>query len=191
VPPPAKAGWGQTDSIRVQELERTVKELKQRLADTEKLLTQPTPAEPALPGPAAQSKKATPLLFIGKENPMAPQPAAFDIPDGMRPPLGSLLARAREIWNFVPVTCPAAFRAALPGGGRTGLDLKKAYQRYWLMLYLIGACGLAANLEIDDLISLTNGLSSRPGSFKDIKNAWRPARSFRLKSSISDRPIPA
>jgi hypothetical protein len=48
-PPPAKAGWGQADSIRVLELERTIEELRKRLADTEKLLTQPAPAELAKP----------------------------------------------------------------------------------------------------------------------------------------------
>jgi len=39
------------------------------------------------------------------------------------------------------------------------------YKRYWLTLYLIGACGINAKLEIEDIISLANGLSSRPGSF--------------------------
>ncbi len=171
VPPPAKAGWGQTDSIRVQELERTIKELKQRLADTEKLLTEPAPVQPA-----AQGSKVSVASSMGKERSAAPQPAAFDVPGEMRPPLGSLLARAREVWSNLSGTCPTAFRTALPGGGRTGQDQQKAYKRYWLMLYLIGGCGLNANLEIDDLISLTNGLSSRPGSFKDIKKDLEAGR---------------
>jgi hypothetical protein len=84
------------------------------------------------------------------------------------PPLAGLLAMARQLWSGLPTTCPAAFQKVLPGGGRTSEDLKKAYQRYWLTLYLIGGCRLNAKLEIEDLLAMVSGMSSRAGSLGRI-----------------------
>ncbi len=193
--PLASNGWGQADGQRLNELERTITELRKRLADTEALLTgpdsdgvsarKPLVTQPDGPYPAAGNN--------GKPS-AAPAPAQFEVPSRMLPPSGNLLAKSREIWNLLPVTCPAAFNSVLSGKGRTGEDLKKAYRRYWLTLYLIGAFRLNATLEIEDLIAMTGGLSSRAGSlgrivddlvdggilFADILRIGAPRTSLRL-----------
>ena len=73
-----------------------------------------------------------------------------------------------EIWSTLPTTCPATFQKSLAGGGRSGEDLKKAYQRCWLTLYLVGACHLNAKLEIEDLLAMVGGMASRAGSLGRI-----------------------
>jgi hypothetical protein len=180
--PSTKDGWGQADAQRVAELERTIAELKTRLADTERLLTKiPSPVvaitAPVLP--VSQPGRHSPLprqeVELTRAQPgtsstakPAPSPAPFEVPQGMTPPLGSLLARSREVWNLLPATCPAAFQSILSGKGRTGEDLKKAFQRYWLTIYLIGACQLNATLELEDLLAMTCGLTCRAGSLGRI-----------------------
>jgi len=174
--PTTGGGWGQGEGQRVNELERTIAELKKRLADTEALLT--TPAADAKSVLQASRPTAERLMVPCQDElarPKAstssrpsPAPAPFGIPLEMVSPLGNLLAKSREIWNLLPVTSPAAFSSSLSGKGRTGEDLKKAYRRYWLSLYLIGTFRLNATLEIEDLMAMTGGLSSRAGSLGRI-----------------------
>ena len=177
-PPAAQNGWGQADSQRVSELERIIAELRTRLGETEQLLAQAmshaTALAPVLPANQPTKRPLTPrsgtetIKASSVSAKPAPTPAPFDVPAEMTPPLGSLLAQAREVWNRIPVNCPTAFQTVLSGKGRTGEDLKKAFQRYWLILYLIGACRLNATLEMEDLLAMTSGLSSRAGSLGRI-----------------------
>ena len=125
--------------------------------------------------PPSRASRATPRQTEthpasppAKARPGSPQPAVFAVPDEMTPPLGSLLASAREAWSTIPSTCPAAFNTAISGKGRSGEDLKRAYQRYFLALYLVGGCHLNAKLEIEDLLAMTSGLASRAGSLSRI-----------------------
>jgi hypothetical protein len=172
-PLPSKDSWGGAGNPRVAELERSIVELKARLADTEALLVRPgtsgtdaqivqTPIRPVV----QPSKRWT--RQDAKQSLPAPLPVTLDLPAGMTPPVAGLLSQVRELWSALPTTCPAAFQKALPGGGRTGEDLKKAYQRYWLTLYLIGGCRLNAKFEIEDLLAMVSGMTSRAGSLGRI-----------------------
>ena len=169
-PLPGISGWGVAGDPRLAELERTIAELRARLAETEALLARPVLSvseTPAAPAPA-QPRTQRWTREDARQSLPAPLPAASDFPAGVTPPLSGLLSRSRELWSALPTTCPAAFQKNLPGGGRVGEALKKAYQRYWLMLYLIGACRLNAKLEIEDLLALTAGMTSRAGSLGRI-----------------------
>ncbi len=172
VPAPAKAGWaGANQQSRVVELERMNAELKKRLAEMETRPTRSVAAE------TASDERVTTNLTLPKvAREVVPEkaprlaivPKLYDLPAEVTPPLAGLLARARDVWNTLPNTCPVAFQKLLSGGGRKGEDLKKAYQRCWLMLYLIGACRINAKFEIEDILAFVCGLSTKPGSLGRI-----------------------
>ncbi|MGB8213540.1 MAG: hypothetical protein WCE68_08280 [Anaerolineales bacterium] len=172
--PSVQVGWGRSDA-RSQDLERTIQELRARLAGMEAAASAPvvaeTPAAPVKRLPREEAERvAKRNSSAGREEkpaagPGKVTPVACNLPADLTPPLAGLFYLAQEAWKKLPDTCPAAFQKVLTGGGRTGADLKKVYKRYWLTIYLIGACGITAKLEIEDIISLANGLSSRPGSF--------------------------
>jgi hypothetical protein len=172
-PLPSKDSWGGAGNPRVAELERSIVELKARLGETEALLVRlGTPGTDALIvqapiRPVVQPSKRWTRQDVKQSLP-TPLPVTLDLPAGMTPPVAGLLSQVRELWSALPATCPAAFQKALPGGGRTGEDLKKAYQRYWMTLYLIGGCRLNAKFEIEDLLALVSGMTSRAGSLGRI-----------------------
>ena len=184
-PLPGINTWGSASNPRVAELERSLAELKARLAQTEDLVHPAALANdaPIIQAPvrdlrtAQQPKRWTrqDAANAAKQSLPAPLPVSFDLPEDATPPLGGLLARVREIWSTLPTTCPASFQKHLSGGGRSGEDLKKAYQRYWLTVYLIGAYHLNAKLEIEDLLAMISGMASRAGSlgriFEDLLQA--------------------
>jgi hypothetical protein len=85
---------------------------------------------------------------------------------------------------------PVAWQQRLSGKGRTGRDLSLAYERYWSTLWLIGRWGIVSKLEIETLIGLSNGLSTRAGSLvrasKDMVEAnLLFEKSMRLSKSPS------
>ena len=181
-PLPGKDSWGGAGDPRRADLERTIAELRARLAATEALVTPVAAFEGSGTFPSGQSGTLSAQRQSNRytrddaartnkavSTPMpAPLPVALDLPAGVTPPLAGLLSQARGLWSALPVTCPAAFQKNLPGGGRVGEALKKAYQRYWLTLYLIGGCHLNAKFEIEDLLALVGGMSSRAGSLGRI-----------------------
>ena len=171
-PLPGINTWGSASNPRVAELERTIAELRTRLAETEAMLVPVTPTtdRPIIQAPVRDprpTKRWTRQDATIQSLP-APLPVSLDLPEEVTPPLTGLLARSREIWNSLPTNCPAAFQKSLAGGGRSGEDLKKAYRRCWLTLYLIGGCRINAKLEIEDLMALVGGMSSRAGSLGRI-----------------------
>jgi hypothetical protein len=170
-PLPGVSSWGSAASPRVAELERIIAELKAHLAETEALvhLAAPVTGGPVIQAPIRDPRPVQPpkrwtRQDAAKQNLPAPLPVTFDLPEDITPPLDGLLSRAREIWSALPTTCPAAFQKSLPGGGRSSEDLKKAYQRRWLTLYLVGGCHINAKLEIEDLLAMVGGMASRAGS---------------------------
>jgi hypothetical protein len=184
-PLPGVSSWGGAARPRVAELERALAEMKARLAETEALVLPSPPASdtPIIQAPVRDPRPTQPpkrwtrqdAAIATKQSLPAPLPVSIDLPEDATPPLGGLLARVREIWSVLPTTCPASFQKHLAGGGRSGEDLKKAYQRYWLTVYLIGACHLNAKLEIEDLLAMVSGMASRAGSlgriFEDLLQA--------------------
>ena len=180
VPPQTRNGWSVgSDNNRVAELERRCAELQNRMQQTELILKPAVVAEPpAAVNSATVVAKVYTQEDAARENEKKGQPATKSMPtpepvaivlaEGAVPPIGNLLVQVRQVWSGLPNTCPASFQKMLPGGGRTGETLKKAYQRYWLTLYLIGACQLNAKFEIEDLLALAMGMSSRAGSLGRI-----------------------
>jgi|WetSurMetagenome_2_1015567.scaffolds.fasta_scaffold44105_1 hypothetical protein len=175
VPSPSNLkNWGEASRQQENELQSTIAEVGQRLVKAEKRPgntslhtdTHPFNDKNIQKRPEVRSKEPARKIVTTPRS--LPVPAAFEVPAEMTPPLGSLLEKAREIWNLVPAVCPASFRNILSGLGRTGVDLQKAYKRYWLVLYLIGTFRLNPVLEIEDLLAMSGGLSSRAGSIGRI-----------------------
>jgi len=91
---------------------------------------------------------------------------AKNTPEGFSGSMATILADLQTMQKsdaFVKKP-PAAWQQRLSGKGRTGRDLSLAYERYWSTLWLIGHWGIVSKLEIETIIGLSNGLSTRAGS---------------------------
>ncbi|OQY36003.1 MAG: hypothetical protein B6I38_00650 [Anaerolineaceae bacterium 4572_5.1] len=91
---------------------------------------------------------------------------AKNTPEGFSGSMATVLADLQKMQKsdvFVKKP-PAAWQQRLSGKGRTGRDLSLAYERYWSTLWLIGRWSIVSKLEIETLIGLSNGLSTRAGS---------------------------
>ena len=56
----------------------------------------------------------------------------------------------------------------LSGGERTGGDLARVFQRYWLILHLIGHWRLTAAMELEEILAETVGVSAGSGSMRRV-----------------------
>ena len=63
---------------------------------------------------------------------------------------------------------PAAFTNLLSGGERSGGDLTRVFERYWLILYLIGHWRLTAAMELEEVLAETVGVSAGSGSVERV-----------------------
>ena len=93
-----------------------------------------------------------------------------EAPEGMIGSMASMLADLQATLKDekFPKRPPAAWKQRLSGNGRRGRDLDLAYQRYWSTLWLIGHWGVVAKMEVETLISLSNGLLSRSGALNRV-----------------------
>ena len=104
----------------------------------------------------------------------APKPAdnnlpVIDIarlPEEATPPNHVLIDDVMQMKSSLPKTPPASFADVLTGGGRVGGDLSRAYERYFITLYLIGRWRLTSSMEIDDILGDAVNLSGGTGSLK-------------------------
>jgi hypothetical protein len=117
---------------------------------------------------------------------------AKNTPEGFSGSMATILADLQKMQksNDFAKKPPAAWQQRLSGKGRTGRDLSLAYERYWSTLWLIGRWGIVSKLEIETLIGLSNGLSTRAGSLvrasKDMVEAnLLLEKSMRLSKSPS------
>lgn len=92
----------------------------------------------------------------------------IELPKGATPCLLDLIEDVKNILPTLPAKPPVAFAKILDGGGRTGGDLKRAFQRYWIALYLVGRWGLSASMEIEEVLAAIAGVSSGSGSLRRI-----------------------
>jgi len=102
-----------------------------------------------------------------KENP----PAAVvieNIPPNATPALTVIVADAKRMRAAFPQKIPAAFSDVLNGGERLGGDLMRVFQRYWLVLYMIGRWRLTAAMELEEALAGTLELSSGSGSMERV-----------------------
>ena len=99
------------------------------------------------------------------------QPAAdaiADIPSSVTPSLSMMVEDAKKMRDKFPEKTPAAFTNMLSGGERSGGDLARVFQRYWLILHLIGHWRLTAAMELEEILAETVGVSSGSGSVERV-----------------------
>jgi hypothetical protein len=145
----------QRDLQERRELLQQIESLKAKLSLTEKALEQ----ERAKPQAAAAAPD-------GEDSATPKQ--SFVLSADTTPPASRLVTEVKSILPTLPQELPASYSGKLTGGGRSGKDLAKAFQRYWITLYLIGRWGLASAVEVDDVMSEVVDVGS--GSLKRIQN---------------------
>ena len=94
--------------------------------------------------------------------------AIESIPPNATPALTVMVADAKRMLANFPQKIPAAFSAILSGGERTGGDLARVFQRYWLILYLMGRWRLAASMELEETLAGVVGVSAGSGSMRRV-----------------------
>ena len=94
--------------------------------------------------------------------------AIENIPPNATPALTVIVADAKRMRAAFPQKIPAAFSDVLSGGERLGGDLMRVFQRYWLILYMIGHWRLTAAMELEEALAGTLELSSGSGSMERV-----------------------
>ena len=94
--------------------------------------------------------------------------AIESIPPNATPALTVMVADAKRMLATFPQKIPAAFSAVLSGGERTGGDLARVFQRYWLILYLMGRWRLAASMELEATLAGVVGVSAGSSSMRRV-----------------------
>jgi len=91
-----------------------------------------------------------------------------DIPIGATPALSVIVEDTRKMFDSFPKKLPAIFLNMLSGGGRSGGDLARVYQRYWLILYLIGHWRLSTSMELEEVLAGMVNVSAGSGSVERV-----------------------
>ena len=107
-------------------------------------------------GEATNTKETLPITLL------------TDLPEGVTPPTSILVADVKSIVVTLPKEPPAAFSKVISGGGRHGGDRTRAFQRYWMVLRLLGHWRLSARMEAEDIMARALGVSSGSGSLRRI-----------------------
>jgi hypothetical protein len=94
--------------------------------------------------------------------------AIADIPSSVTPALTIILEDTKKMREKYPKKTPTAFTNILSGGERSGGDLPRIFERYWLVLYLIGHWRLTAAMELEEVLAETVGVSSGSGSVERV-----------------------
>ena len=153
-------GWGGagTRETRLLQLEKLVESLKKKLAQAEaRTAASPSHSQVIPPAPAPQAMMPIPSLSIAGLLP------------GAVPSLSALIADAQQVGQSLPQNASALFKKSLVnGGGRTGGDLPRAFQRYWILLYLVGHWGLTVSTELEDILSAVVDISAGSGSLRRL-----------------------
>ena len=153
-------GWGgeRSNEARALQLERQVESLKKKLAQAETRAAAPPPQPQAISSPAPVPQVTTPI----------PSLSVAGLLPGAVPSLSALIADAQQV-GPLPQSAFATFKKSLlNGGGRTGGDLPRAFQRYWILLYLVGHWGLAVSTELEDILSAVVDISAGSGSLRRL-----------------------
>jgi len=153
-------GWGGAGNreVRLLQLEKQVESLKKKLAQTEaRTAASPSHSQAISPAPAPQVVTPIPSLSVAGLLP------------GAVPSLSALIADAQQVGQSLPQSASATFKKSLVnGGGRTGGDLPRAFQRYWILLYLVGHWGLTVSTELEDILSAVVDISAGSGSLRRL-----------------------
>jgi hypothetical protein len=97
-----------------------------------------------------------------------PADAIENIPLDATPALTMMIEDTKKMFANFPQKIPAVFSSVLSGGGRTGGDLMRVFQRYWLILYLIGRWRLTATMELEEALAEIVGVSAGSGSMRRV-----------------------
>lgn len=157
-------GWVNTvvpDTQAQRELQRQIAELQAALHQAELDLEEERAKIAVVAAPASGSTEIT-----GADQTVAD--AIADIPPDATPALTVIVQDAIKTLGNFPQKIPAAFSNMLSGGGRSGGDLLRVFQRYWLILYLIGRWRLAASMELEEALAETVGVSAGSGSMRRV-----------------------
>jgi hypothetical protein len=91
-----------------------------------------------------------------------------DIPSNVTPSLIVIVEDTKKMREKFPKKTPTAFTNMLSGGERSGGDLTRVFERYWLILYLIGHWRLTAAMELEEVLAETVGVSAGSGSVERV-----------------------
>ena len=168
IPTPSQ-GWGKTtavapDARALRKLQKQITELQAalELERTKVVVIESTP-----------TKTATPAVITDQILPAAD--VIGNILSGATPALTVIIEDATRMRANFPQKIPAAFSDVLSGGERLGGDLMRVFQRYWLVLYLIGHWRLTAAIELEEALAgavyVSSGSSSMGRVLLDMEKA--------------------
>ena len=163
VPVPSK-GWG--DSITTVPDKRVERKLQKKIAELQAALdlaklerTKDILVETPVSLPA-EIKNPEQILVVAD--------AAGNIPPDATPALTVIVEDAIRMHEKYPKETPSAFSNFLSGGERGGGDLTRVFNRYWLVLYLIGHWRLTAAMELEEVLAETVKVSADSGSMRRV-----------------------
>jgi hypothetical protein len=177
--PARSQGWGNLAVVD----EQAQRKLQKRIDDLQTALeqeraraaaVQSVSVESAAPAESTAPKAVAPVASVEQPN----LPAADTIeslPPNMTPATSVMIADAARMKANTPQKFPAAFTAVLNGGERTGGDLARIFQRYWLVFYLVGRWRLSASMELETVlggaVNVSPGSSSLRRVLEDMEKA--------------------
>ena len=159
-------GWINTaapDMHAQRELLRQITELQSALNQAELDLEDERAKIAVVSAPALVPTETT-----GADQTMALADAIADLPSDATPAMTVIVQDTKKTLGNFPQKIPVAFSSMLSGGGRSGGDLVRVFQRYWLILYLIGHWRLAASMELEEALAETVGVSAGSGSMRRV-----------------------
>lgn len=146
------------------DLQRQIAELQAALAQSELDLENQRAKNAVVDSTSA----LTQTEIISADQKVAIADAITDIPADATPALTIIVQDTKKMLGNFPQKIPAAFSNLLSGGGRSGGDLMRVFQRYWLILYMIGRWRFAASMELEEALAETVGVSAGSGSMRRV-----------------------
>jgi hypothetical protein len=172
--PARSQGWGNVAVVD----EQAQRKLQKRIDDLQTALeqerarvafAQSTPVETAAPAESTAPTASAELQNLPAAD------AIESLPPNVTPATTVMIADAIRMKANFPPKFPAAFTAVLSGGERAGGDLARIFQRYWLILYLVGRWRLSASMELETIlgraVNVSPGSSSLRRVLEDMEKA--------------------
>jgi hypothetical protein len=160
-------GWVNTPTVAHNT--KAQRELLQQIAELQSALKQ---AELELEG---ERTKTAEIVANPSQAPAEITSAVLDaadpienIPSDATPALTVMAEDTKRMFASFPQKIPTAFTSVLSGGGRTGGDLMRVFQRYWLILYMVGRWRLTATMELEEALAGIVGVSAGSGSMRRV-----------------------
>jgi hypothetical protein len=159
--PARSQGWGNAVVVD----EQAQHKLQKRINDLQTALDKERARVVAAESTAPEA--VVPTTSLEQQN-LPAADAIGVLPPNVTPATTVMIADAVKMKANFPQKLPAAFSAVLSGGGRTGGDLTRVLQRYWLILYLVGRWRLAASMELEEVLGGAVNVSSGSSSLRRV-----------------------